>query len=134
MAKLETIEGIGETFAQMLGTAGVQSVEALLEGGATPEGRKEIADKSGLREADVLRFVNHADLMRIKGVGSEYSELLEATGVDTIAELARRNAANLYVAMSATNNERRKVRKLPTEKQVTDWVAQANALPRIVEY
>lgn len=134
MAKLETIEGIGEVFAQKLDAAGVKTVEALLSGGATPKGRQEIADKAGLREADVLRFVNHADLMRVKGVGGEYSELLEAAGVDTVAELARRNAANLYVAMSATNSEKKKVRKLPTEKQVTDWVAQAKALPRIVEY
>lgn len=134
MAKLETIEGIGQTFARKLDAAGVKSVAALLSGGATAKGRREIAEKAGLREADVLRIVNHADLMRIKGIGGEYAGLLEAAGVDTVAELARRNAANLYVAMSATNHESRKVRQLPTGKQVTDWVAQARTLPRVVEY
>ena len=134
MAKLEMIEGIAEVSAQKLRAAGVKSIEALLSGGATAKGRKEIAARSGLRDGDVLRWVNHADLMRIKGVGGEYSELLEAAGVDTVAELARRSAANLYVAMSAANAEKKKVRKLPTEKQVTDWVTQAKALPRIVEY
>lgn len=134
MARLSMIEGIGEVFARKLESAGVKSTGALLERGATPKGRKDMAARSGLREEDLLRWVNHADLMRIKGVGSEYSELLEAAGVDTVAELARRNAANLYVAMTAANREKKRVRKLPTEKQVTDWVAQAKMLPRKVEY
>lgn len=134
MAKLSTIEGIGDVWASKMAAAGIKSVSTLLSSGATAKGRRDIAARTGLREADILRWVNHADLMRVRGVGGEYSELLEAAGVDTVAELARRNRANLYVAMSAANTERKRVRQLPTEKQVAGWIDQARALPRVVEY
>ncbi|MGD8278949.1 MAG: DUF4332 domain-containing protein [Gemmatimonadota bacterium] len=134
MAKLSTIEGIGDVWAGKLEAAGIKSVATLLENGATAKGRRDLATRTGLREADILRWVNHADLMRVRGVGAEYSELLEAAGVDTVAELARRNRANLYVAMSAANTERKRVRQLPTEKQVGGWIDQARALPRVIEY
>ena len=82
----------------------------------------------------ILKFVNHADLCRIKGVGGEYSELLEAAGVDTVPELAQRNAANLTAAMAKVNEEKKLVRSLPSEKQVTNWVAQAKELPRVISH
>ena len=103
MAKLTTIEGIGESFAAKLKAAGAGSVEKLLEAGSTRSGRKKLADASGVDAKRILRFVNHADLMRISGIGGEMSELLEASGVDTVAALARRNAENLHKKMEETN-------------------------------
>ena len=99
MAKLSTIEGIGEAFEKKLKDSGINSVEELLEAGTSPAGRKALAEKIGISDKLVLKFVNHADLMRIKGIGGEYSELLEAAGVDTVPELANRNARNLVAKM-----------------------------------
>ena len=96
MAKLTKIEGVGEFYAQKLQEAGVGTTQALLEKGASPKGRQEIAKKTGIRETLILRWVNRVDLFRIKGVGEEYSDLLEAAGVDTVPELAQRNPENLY--------------------------------------
>jgi predicted flap endonuclease-1-like 5' DNA nuclease len=134
MAKIADIEGIGPAFEAKLKAAGVETVEGLLKAGATPAGRKGLEEKTGIRHDLVLTWVNHADLYRIKGVGSEYSELLEATGVDTVAELAHRKAENLFAAMQAKNEEKKLVRRLPTEKQVEAWITEAKALPKVVSY
>jgi predicted flap endonuclease-1-like 5' DNA nuclease len=134
MAALTTIEGIGDTFATKLKAAGVGSIEKLLEAGSTRAGRKKLADASGLDGSRLLRFVNHADLMRISGIGGEMSELLEASGVDTVAALARRKAENLHKKMEETNAEKKLVRRTPTLAQVQGWIDQANALPRVVQY
>ncbi len=134
MAKLETIEGIGPVNSEKLESAGVTSCENLLEAGGTKAGRAGIASKSGLSEAQVLKFVNHADLMRIKGIGGEYSELLECSGVDSVLELAQRNAANLTAKMTEVNEEKKLVRALPTESQIEDWIGQAKKLPRAVSH
>jgi predicted flap endonuclease-1-like 5' DNA nuclease len=134
MATLESIEGIGVTYAQKLRAVGVTTVADLLEKGATPKGRQEISENSGISDKLVLEWVNRADLFRIKGVGEEYSDLLEAAGVDTVVELAQRRADNLYQKMVDTNAEKKLVRKLPTEAQVADWIAQAKVLPRVVSY
>jgi predicted flap endonuclease-1-like 5' DNA nuclease len=134
MTALVDIEGIGDAYAAKLKSAGVTSVEGLLEAGATPKGRKDLAEKSGISGVLVLRGVNHADLYRIKGIGSEYSELLEASGVDTVVELAKRKPENLSAKMVEVNAEKKLVRKLPTEAQVAGWVEQAKALPRVVNY
>lgn len=134
MAKLTTIEGIGDAFAAKLKAIGVGSVEALLKKGATRQGRKEIADSSGVDDKRIMRFVNHADLMRIKGIGGEYAELLEASGVDTVVELATRNAANLHTKMKSVNAEKRLVRQVAAPSQVAGWVQQAKDLPRAVHY
>ncbi|MEM8548199.1 MAG: DUF4332 domain-containing protein, partial [Pseudomonadota bacterium] len=88
----------------------------------------------GCTEKQILEWVNRADLCRIKGVGSEYSDLLECAGVDTVPELAGRNADNLHVKMKEVNDAKKLVRSLPSAKQVTDWVAQAKKLPRAVHY
>ncbi len=122
MAKLTTIEGIGEASATKLKTAGVGSVESLLKKGATPQGRKEISQTSGMDDGRVLKFVNHADLMRIKGIGGEYAELLEAAGVDTVVELSRRNAVNLHAKMKEVNTEKKLVRQVAAQSQVEDWI------------
>ncbi len=134
MAKLETIEGIGPAISEKLEAAGIKSCEALLEAGATKAGRGRIAADSGISEGQVLKFVNHADLMRIKGIGGEYSELLECAGVDTVPELAQRNGANLAAKLTEVNVEKKLVRAVPTESQVEDWIAQAKQLPKTVSH
>ena len=134
MANIVEIEGVGETYAQTLHGAGITTTELLLEKGATPKGREEIAGATGISDRLVLKWVNHADLFRIKGVAGEYAELLEAAGVDTVAELAQRNAANLTKALNDVNEAKKLVRRVPTETQVADWTAEAKTLPRKVTY
>ena len=134
MAKIVDVEGIGTKYADKLIKAGVSSTDALLKAGATPKGRKDLAEKTGIGDAQILKWVNHVDLYRIKGVGSEYSDLLEAAGVDTIPELAQRKAANLIQKIVAVNKEKKLVRKLPVESQVADWIEQAKKLPRLLTY
>jgi len=134
MAKLEYVEGIGEVYAEKLRTAGITSTEKLLKEGATPKGRKDIAEKAGVSEKLVLEWVNHVDLFRVKGVGQEYADLLEEAGVDTIPELAQRNPENLYQKVVEVNEAKKLVRALPSQKQVTDWVEQAKQLPRMINY
>ncbi|HEU5361208.1 MAG TPA: DUF4332 domain-containing protein [Candidatus Deferrimicrobiaceae bacterium] len=134
MADLSTVEGIGETYAKKLKDAGLGSTKALLEKGATPQGRKEIAEKTGISDKRILRRVNHVDLFRVKGIGGEYAELLEAAGVDTVPELAQRKAENLCQKMESVNKEKNLVRKPPTQSRVADWIEQAKKLPRILSY
>lgn len=134
MAKVIDVEGIGTKYADKLIKAGVRTTDALLKAGSTPKGRKELAEKTGIGEALILEWVNHVDLYRIKGVGSEYSDLLEEAGVDTVVELAQRKAANLAQKMVEVNLAKKLVRKLPVEKQVADWIEQAKKLPRVITY
>lgn len=131
---LEKIEGIGPANAAKLRQAGVRSVSSLLKKGATPAGRREIAEKSGVSEAQVLKWVNMADLFRIKGVSTQYAELLEAAGVDTVKELATRNPENLHRTLAEVNKARRLVRVLPSQRMVASWVEQAKNLPRAISY
>lgn len=134
MARIAKIEGIGDVYGQKLQKAGIQTVSDLLEAGASPQGRKELAEKTEISDKLILEWVNHADLFRIRGVGEEYSDLLEEAGVDTVPELAQRNAENLYAKIVETNQEKKLVRRLPTQAQVGDWVAQAKELPRVIAY
>jgi predicted flap endonuclease-1-like 5' DNA nuclease len=134
MAKLEEIEGVGPVYAQKLKEAGVATTKALLDKGATAKGRKEVAEKSGISDKLILEWVNHVDLFRIKGVGSEYADLLEEAGVDTVRELAQRKPENLVQKMAETNATKKLVRRLPTLKEVTSWVAQAKELPGVITY
>jgi predicted flap endonuclease-1-like 5' DNA nuclease len=134
MAKLTDVEGIGPAYARDLQDAGIATTEALLEKGASPQGRKEIAEKTGISGTLILRWVNHVDLFRITGVGEEYADLLEAAGVDTVPELAQRNADNLHRKLLTVNEEKKLVRKLPARSQVAAWVEQAKELPRIITY
>jgi len=134
MTDIVEIEGVGEVFGGKLRTAGISSVEELLVRGSTAKGRDEIAETTGISGQLILRWVNHADLFRIKGVASEFSELLEAAGVDTVIELAQRVPANLYQRLTDTNSSKKLVRQLPTAAQVADWVDQAKSLPRQINY
>ena len=134
MAKIIDIEGIGKIYTQKLADAGFTTVEALLKAGASPKGRQALAEETGISGKLILEWVNLADLFRIKGVGEEYSDLLEEAGVDTVPELAQRNAANLYTKLVETNAAKELVRRLPTQSQVADWIQQAKAMPRVVTY
>lgn len=134
MANIIDIEGIGEVYADQLKQVGIITTEQLLEKGASPQGRKSLAESSGISGTLILKWVNRADLFRVKGIGEEYSDLLEAAGVDTVVELATRNADNLYDKLVATNEEKKLVRQLPTKAQVAEWVEQAKTLPRMLTY
>jgi len=128
------VEGIGKTYKEKLAKVGILTTEALLEVGATPKGRKELAEKTGIGDALILEWVNLSDLFRIKGVGSEYSDLLEEAGVDTVVELSKRVPKNLHEKIVEINEKKKLVRKLPSESQVADWVDQAKKLDRKVKY
>jgi predicted flap endonuclease-1-like 5' DNA nuclease len=134
VSKLSTIEGIGPANEAKLKAAGVKSVEGLLKACANKRSRADIATRTNIDEAKLLRFVNHADLMRIKGIGGEYSELLEAAGVDSTTELIQRRADNLAAKMVEVNKSRKLVRQVPAEKQVQDWIAQAKMLTKVVTH
>lgn len=134
MASIDYIEGIGAVYARKLRKSGVRTTEALLKRGADRRGRKELASVTGLTEKQILEWVNRADLMRVKGVGSEYSDLLEAAGVDTVKELRRRNAEALSAKMTQLNEQNRLVRRLPTVGMVASWVEHAKELDPAVSF
>jgi len=134
MARITEIEGIGPAIAKKLSAVGITKLDDLLEKCGSANGREEIAAKTGLSKNDLLEWANHADLFRISGVGSEYLDLLEAAGVDSCPELARRNAANLVKAMEKVNEEKKIVRRIPTESMVESWIAQAKKLPKVVSH
>jgi predicted flap endonuclease-1-like 5' DNA nuclease len=134
MSAIISIEGIGEVYAEKLKAAGIATTEALLEQGATRDGRAKLAETTGISGTLILRWVNHADLFRINGVEAQYAELLEAAGVDSVPELAQRVAANLAARLAEVNDQKKLVRKVPSETQVADWVAQAKAMPRAVHH
>ncbi|PLX33647.1 MAG: DUF4332 domain-containing protein [Ignavibacteria bacterium] len=134
MSKIIDIEGIGPTYAEKLKGLGIDTVEQLLEKGATPAGRKDIVAQSGVSDKLILRWINMADLFRIKGVGEEYADLLEAAGVDTVPELAQRNADNLAAKMAEVNETKKLVRQVPSAASVTKWVDEAKELGRKITY
>ena len=132
--KISDIEGIGPAYAAKLAKAGVRSVEGLLKAGASAKGRKEISAASGVDQTLILAWVNRADLYRIKGVGAQYSDLLEKAGVDTVVELSKRVAGNLYKKMEEVNQAKNLVNGMPGLKKAEDWIEQAKKLPRVVSY
>lgn len=134
MTALADIEGIGPAYAEKLTAAGLTSIENLLDVCCTKKGRKDVAEKSGISEKLILGWANRADLTRIKGVSTQYADLLECAGVDTVPELAQRNAANLQAKMAEVNEEKSLVRKVPALSSVEDWVAQAKDLPRKITH
>jgi len=134
MTKLTSIEGIGPAYAAKLQEAGVGTTEALLDKGATPQGRNDVATATGISAKLIMEWVNLADLSRVKGISEEYADLLEEAGVDTVPELAQRNPENLHAKLKEVNEAKNLVRRLPGLSQVTGWVTQAKELPRIVTY
>ena len=132
--KIEEIEGIGPAYAEKLAAASIITTDDLLKLCCDARGRKTTAEKTGVSESQLLKWANMADLMRISGVGSEYSELLEATGVDTVKELRNRNAANLAAKMAEVNESRKLTRALPAEKAVSKWIQQAGTLDPLISH
>ena len=125
MGSIETIEGIGHRYGTKLRKARVRTTEALLKRGATKKGRAQLATETGLSAHLILEWTNRADLMRVKGVGEEYSDLLEAAGVDTVKELKMRNADNLAEQLKTTNAQKKLTRRVPSATVVARWVAEA---------
>ncbi|HEX6032474.1 MAG TPA: DUF4332 domain-containing protein [Tepidiformaceae bacterium] len=134
MTGIIEIEGIGPAFEAKLKASGVETVEALLREGGTRVGRGTLAAKTGVDEDRILEWVNRADLMRVKGVGSEFSDLLEAAGVDTVKELAQRNAANLHAKLIEVNNAKNLVNRAPSMSEVEGWIRQAADMKAAVSY
>ena len=133
--KIEDVEGIGPTFAAKLSEAGVATTDDLLDRAATSAGRDRLSEATGISERLLLEWVNHADLMRISGVGSEYADLLEAAGVDSCAELARRNAANLATTFQELDAARPNwIRQIPGEKTIAGWIEQAEGMTKIISH
>lgn len=133
--KMDEVEGIGPIYAEQLALAGIATADALLERGAKPGGRTAIEKATGISQTLILKWVNRIDLMRVKGVGSEYSDLLEAAGVDSPAELAGRNAANLAITFQEVVAARPGiVRRVPTESETKGWIDQARDLAKIVDH
>ncbi len=132
--KIEEIEGIGPAFGAKLKEVGVTTTDKYFKACRTKSDRKALAQKTGIDEAKILKWANMADLFRIKGIGAQYSELLEAAGVDTVKELAQRKPENLTETMAEVNTKKKLVRLVPALKSVKNWVAQAKELPRGLEY
>lgn len=128
------IQGIGPSYAEKLAKVGIRTTDALLREGCSPDGRKMIAASTGISQDLILKWVNMADLYRIKGIGSQYSELLEAAGVDTVVELSKRVGENLHGKMTEVNQAKNLVNGLPGLKRVQKWIEQAKALSRVVTY
>jgi nucleotidyltransferase/DNA polymerase involved in DNA repair len=132
--RIEAIEGIGPVYAKKLRAKGVRSTGELLKRGASKKGRIALAEKTDISETLILEWVNLADLMRIKGIGEEYSDLLEEAGVDSIKELRHRVPENLYNKMLEVNAKKKLVRRTPTLGQVKDWVAQSKSMEPVVTH
>jgi len=134
MSNIIEIEGIGDVYATKLTNVGIRTTEELLSRCGSPAGRKELAKSSGIAESLILRWTNHADLFRVKGVQKQYAELLEASGVDTVVELARRDAVTLAAKLAEVNKAKNLANRVPTSTEVAKWIAEAKTLPRAVNY
>ena len=132
--KIIDVEGIGEVYSKKLIEAGINTVDDLLEKCAKPAGRKALAEETGISPKLILTWTNHADLMRINGVGPQFSELLEAAGVDTVKEFRHRVPANLQPKLEEINNEKNLVNRVPSLKEVENMIQQAKELPPVMEY
>jgi predicted flap endonuclease-1-like 5' DNA nuclease len=134
MSHINKIEGIGPSHTKKFAEVGVTTVEHLLKAGATPKSRKELATKTGFHEHHLLKWVNQADLLRIKGVGRQYAELLQSSGVDSVKELAQRKPDHLHEKLKASNDAKQQVHIVPNLTNVTNWISEAKKLPRVVSY
>lgn len=134
MTHLTEIEGIGEVYEEKLVAAGIKSVEQLLESSCQKKARTALSEKTGISEKLILAWVNKADLCRIKGISTQYADLLEHAGVDSVPELAHRKAENLQTKMAEVNEQKNLVKKVPALSQVEDWITQAKALPAVVSH
>ena len=131
---LTFVEGIGPVYSGKLREAGLTTPLDLLERCATRKDRASLAEETGISHKLILTWVNQLDLYRIKGIGTQYADMLEAAGVDTVIELAQRNPENLHARIIEANQEKNLVREVPSQSQVTNWIEQAKELPRIITY
>lgn len=131
---IKDIEGIGPNYAEKLAAAGIRTSDGLLKAGRTSKGRDDLSQKTGISTKLLLEWVNLSDLARIRGIGEEYSDLLEEAGVDTVSELSRRVPEKLYQKILEINEQKKLVRRTPTQTNVKNWVHQAKKLPRAIEY
>ena len=134
MSKLGTIEGIGDMYAEKFAAIGIKTCEDFLLQGASKKGREELARKTGISDKLILKWINHADLIRINGIGGDYAELLEAAGVDSVPELATRKPENLFAKMVELNTGKKLVRKIPSQTSVISWVDQAKTMAKVVHH
>lgn len=134
MANVIDIEGVGPAMAEKLEGAGIKSIDQLLEAAGSKSGRQALAEKSGIPESNILKWINHADLMRINGVGGQFAELLEAAGVDSCAELAQRNGANLAAKMAECNETKNLTNRVPSESEVAKWIDEAKTMSKVVTH
>lgn len=132
--KIIDIQGIGPAYAEKLSAAGITTVDQLLEMGKTANARKSLEETTGINGSLILTWVNHADLFRVKGIGPQFAELLEAAGVDTVKELGHRVAANLVAKMTEVNEEKHLTKVVPTVDQVQKMIDLAKELPAVVTY
>lgn len=132
--KIEQIEGIGEAYASKLRDAGISTTEELLETCATKRGREKTAEATGISGKLILKWTNHADLFRIKGVAGQFAELLEAAGVDTVKEFRHRTAENLYKKMVEINDARNLCNRVPSAAELQRMIDQAKELEPIITY
>ena len=132
--KIIDIEGIGDVYAAKLNEAGVKTTDDLLNNCATRAGRRKVAEATGISEKLILKWTNHADLFRIKGVAGQFAELLEAAGVDTIKEFRHRVPVNLAAKMEEVNAQKNLVNRVPSVKEIEKMVAQAKEMEPRVEY
>ena len=132
--KIVDVESIGPVYAEKLVAAGIDNTEKLLEKCSKPAGRKALEEETGISGKLILTWTNHCDLMRIDGIGPQFSELLEAAGVDTVKELKHRKPENLQPKLEEVNAEKKLVRRVPALKEVEKMIAQAAELPAVMEY
>ena len=132
--KVEQIEGVGAVYGEKLNAVGIKTTDELLAKCATPKGRKELEEASGIAGALILKWANHADLMRINGVAGQFAELLEAAGVDTVKELKHRVPANLLSKMEEVNAKKNLVNRVPGLPEIEKMVQQAKELEPIMTY
>ncbi|KON32185.1 hypothetical protein AC478_01010 [miscellaneous Crenarchaeota group-1 archaeon SG8-32-3] len=128
------MEGIGPAYGSKLRYSGVRIIDDLLRAGSTRRKRRVLANKIDVAPATLLKWVYRADFFRIKGIGTQYSSLLEEAGVNTVADLSRRNAKNLHASLKAINMKKNLVRRIPPYRTIQRWIRSANNLTRIVEY
>ena len=131
---VETIEGVGAVYGEKLKAAGIKTTEDLLNKCATPKGRQALADETGIGSAYILKWTNHADLMRINGVAGQFAELLEASGVDTVKELKHRVPANLQAKLVEVNEVKNLCNRVPAVSEIERMVEQAKELEAVLEY
>jgi predicted flap endonuclease-1-like 5' DNA nuclease len=131
---IEEIQGVGPAYAQKLQAANIKTTDDLLNQCCTPSGRNTVSQKTGLNEAQILKWTNMADMMRISGIGPQYAELLEGAGVDTVKELRNRNHENLAQKMKEVNEAKKLAKTSPAASVVEGWIEQAKSMAPKITY